>query len=369
MARWTVRSKASPRPSSNDPSTTTIPPAGSATYPARLARSVVASHNAGSTRPVPSGASGSSTSRASPPTSSQSDHSASGSVRPCSNRSDAGRRKSPARTRSTGRPRSRSGSTNASASAPGRVGGAPSSATRSQWPGSVNLSIVSASSATTPSTVIGRTGTPPILPGASAESLIRRITRVSTIGGTTVSIRGGLVMSEAGSVRALADELVAVLKEQEPLMATMYGIDGDHDRLADLSEAADRTYRDRFTDLIERATAIDPAGLAADDRITRAVVIQQARARIDSIDSGLVEYTITDLFVAPAAVLLTGLPLLGLPTAELADAFVRRLGEIPAHLEGAAARHRAGIAAGRVPVAHLVEAAIKHIDRYLADPE
>jgi uncharacterized protein (DUF885 family) len=176
-------------------------------------------------------------------------------------------------------------------------------------------------------------------------------------------------MSEAGSVRVLADELVAVLKEQEPLMATMYGIDGDHDRLADLSEAADRTFRDRFTDLIERATAIDPADLTADDRITRAVVIQQARARIDSIDSGLVEYTITDLFVAPAAVLLTGLPLLGLPTPELADAFVRRLGEIPAHLNGAAQRHRAGIAAGRVPVAHLVEAAIKHIDRYLADPD
>jgi uncharacterized protein (DUF885 family) len=176
-------------------------------------------------------------------------------------------------------------------------------------------------------------------------------------------------MSEAGSVRALADELVAVLMDQEPLMATMLGIDGDHRRLADLSEAADRAYRDRFVGLIERATAIDPAGLDAEDRITRAVVIQQARTRMDSIDSGLVEYTITDMFVAPAAVLLIGLPMVGLPTAELADAFVHRLAAIPAHLEGAAQRHRAGIAAGRVPVAHLVEAAVKHIDRYLADPD
>jgi uncharacterized protein (DUF885 family) len=176
-------------------------------------------------------------------------------------------------------------------------------------------------------------------------------------------------MSEAGSVRALADELVAVLKDQEPLMATMYGIDGDHHRRSDLSAAADRAYRDRFTGLAERAAAVDPAGLAAADRVTRAVVIQQARSRIDSIDSGLVEYTITDMFVAPAAVLLTGLPMLGLPTPDLADAFVRRLAVIPAHLEGAAERHRAGVAAGRVPVAHLVEAAVKHIDRYLADPD
>jgi uncharacterized protein (DUF885 family) len=176
-------------------------------------------------------------------------------------------------------------------------------------------------------------------------------------------------MSEAGSVRALADELVAVLMDQEPLMATMLGVDGDHRRLADLGEAAERAYRDRFVGLIERATAIDPAGLDAEDRITRAVVIQQARTRMDSIDSGLVEYTITDMFVAPAAVLLIGLPMVGLPTAELADAFVHRLAAIPAHLAGAAQRHRAGIAAGRVPVAHLVEAAVKHIDRYLADPD
>ncbi|HEY3609699.1 MAG TPA: DUF885 domain-containing protein, partial [Pseudonocardiaceae bacterium] len=176
-------------------------------------------------------------------------------------------------------------------------------------------------------------------------------------------------MSEAGSVRALADELVAVLKDQEPLMATVYGVDGDHHRLSDLSAAADRAYRDRFAGLAERATAVDPAGLAAADRVTRAVVIQQARSRIDSIDTGLVEYTITDMFVAPAATLLTGLPMLGLPTPELADAFVRRLAAIPAYLAGAAQRHRAGIAAGRVPVAHLVEAAIKHIDRYLADPD
>ncbi len=176
-------------------------------------------------------------------------------------------------------------------------------------------------------------------------------------------------MSEAGSARALADELVGVLQEQEPTIPTIYGLDGAHDKLADLSEAADEDFRRRYVELAERAAALDPAGLPADERITRAVVIQQARARVDAFDSRLVEHTVTDLFVAPAAVLLSLLPMIGLPTAELAEAYLRRLAAIPAHLAGAADRHRAGVVAGRVPVAHLVEAAIKHIDRYLADPD
>ena len=173
-------------------------------------------------------------------------------------------------------------------------------------------------------------------------------------------------MSDA---RPLADELVGVLYDQEPTTPTMYGLDGDHDRLGDLSEATEADLRARYVNVAERATALDPAGLSADERITRAVVIQQAHARIDSLDSRQIENTVTDLFVAPAPVLLSMLPMIGLTTPALAEAYVRRLGAIPAHLGEAADRHRAGVATGRVPVAHLVEAAIKHLDRYLSDPD
>ncbi|HEX4721719.1 MAG TPA: DUF885 domain-containing protein [Pseudonocardiaceae bacterium] len=176
-------------------------------------------------------------------------------------------------------------------------------------------------------------------------------------------------MSEAGPASALADELVGVLEEQDPTMPTMLGLDGAHDRLADLSEVAEQAFRARYVDMAERATALDPADLSAEERITRAVVIQQAGARVDAIDSRLVEHTVTDLFVAPAPLLLSMLPMIGLSSTELAEAYLRRIEVIPPHLEGAAERHRAGVAAGRVPVAHLVEAAIKHIDRYLSDPD
>jgi uncharacterized protein (DUF885 family) len=178
------------------------------------------------------------------------------------------------------------------------------------------------------------------------------------------------VMSEAAtSARELADEFVAVMCDQDPTMPTLFGLDGDHHRLPDPSEAADRAFRARYAALAERAQALDPATLEPADRTTRAVVTQQAQARIDMIDSQVDEHTITDMFVAPAAGLLMALPMIGLPTPELADAYLDRLAAIPDYLAAVAVRHRHGVAEGRVPVAHLVEAAIKHVDRYLSDPD
>jgi uncharacterized protein (DUF885 family) len=177
-------------------------------------------------------------------------------------------------------------------------------------------------------------------------------------------------MPEAvASVGALADELVAIVCEQQPLFPTMYGLDGRHDLLADPSVEAEQAFRARYAAVAEQAGALDPATLSPADRTTRAVVIQQALSRNELIDSLVEEYTVTDMFIAPAAALLTMLPMIGLATPERAEAYLSRLAAIPAHLAGVAERHRDGIAAGRVPVAHLVEAAVKHVDRYLADPD
>ncbi|HWC83704.1 MAG TPA: DUF885 domain-containing protein [Pseudonocardiaceae bacterium] len=177
------------------------------------------------------------------------------------------------------------------------------------------------------------------------------------------------MVEPATTVTALADELVDVVLKQEPLYATLLGVDGAHDRLADLSAEAEQVYRVRYTDIVARAEAIDPAALPVADRVTRSVVIQQAQAKIAQLDTKLVEFTITDFFVAPAPTLLTVLPMIALPDAERAQAYLSRLAAVPDYLDGAAHRHRQGLSAGRLPVVHLVDAAIKHIDRYLADPQ
>jgi uncharacterized protein (DUF885 family) len=176
-------------------------------------------------------------------------------------------------------------------------------------------------------------------------------------------------MTSAGPVTQLADELVEVLFRREPLSPTMLGLDGAHDRLADPSAAADAEYRALFADVAERADALLRTELSAADRVTAATVAQQARAQVAVIDTRMVEFTITDFFVGPAGAMLTILPMIGLGTPELAEAFLRRLAALPDYLAGALVRHQEGAADGLTPVARLVNSAIAHLDRYLADAD
>src|SRR5437763_13701470 len=119
-------------------------------------------------------------------------------------------------------------------------------------------------------------------------------------------------MADRDSVVELATELIDVMFEQEPMYPTIIGVPGPHDRLADLSEQAEHGFRQRYERLAERAAEVDPAGLAEPDRIPRAVVIQQARARIAALDSKVLEHTITDFFVATASELMSMLPIIDL---------------------------------------------------------
>jgi uncharacterized protein (DUF885 family) len=170
------------------------------------------------------------------------------------------------------------------------------------------------------------------------------------------------------AVVPLADELVDILFEADPLWPAVLGMPSRHTGLSDLSEEAEQVLRARLTDLAERAEAIAAEELTPQDRVTRKVVISQARNQIEQMDTGIVEFTVSDLFVAPAVGLLTLLPMITVADAAQARAHLDRLAVIPGYLRRALQRHRRGIAAGLLPVRHLVDAAIAHLDRYLADP-
>jgi uncharacterized protein (DUF885 family) len=175
--------------------------------------------------------------------------------------------------------------------------------------------------------------------------------------------------TESSRADALADELARLGFEYEPIGASLYGIPGYDDRIGDPSAAAEQAFRAKLLDIAARADEVAKSETDPADAVTLAVVAQQARSSVDRIDSHMAEYTITDLFVSPAAGLLTMLPMTALPTAERARDYLTRLRGLPEYLLACAQRHREGVAAGRVPVAHLVQAAIAHLDRYLATPE
>lgn len=170
----------------------------------------------------------------------------------------------------------------------------------------------------------------------------------------------------ADTANALAEELLRLGFAKDPLWATILGVPGYDDRLGDRSAAADERFRAAALDLAARADALDPADLSADERVTRAFVAHDARATVDELDAHGIEYTISDLFVTPAAGLISTLPMIVLSDAGQARSYLDRLRAVPGYLATAAGRHREGVAAGRLPVARLVRSALAHLDRYLA---
>lgn len=175
-------------------------------------------------------------------------------------------------------------------------------------------------------------------------------------------------MAPTTTVTTLADDCVDLLFDIEPLWPVIVGIDPARTQLGDVTEEGEARHIAALERLVERARALDVAELSDQERVTRDVIIDQARARIAQLQSRMVEFTISDLFVAPAASLLTLLPMVPVATPEQGSAQLDRLAAIPAYLDQVAERHRAGVAAGRTPVAHLVRAAAEHLDRYLAAP-
>lgn len=164
----------------------------------------------------------------------------------------------------------------------------------------------------------------------------------------------------------LADELLEAQFDANPLWPALLGLDVSRPGLGDVTQADDERTAAVVDGILQRAKALEPAD--PQERLTRDVVVDQAQKHLDSTAIRGIEFTVTDLFVAPAAQLLTSLPMLTLTNAEQARSYLERLRAIPAHLQSALDRHRAGVAAGRVPVRHLVDAAVAHLDRHLAAP-
>ncbi len=167
----------------------------------------------------------------------------------------------------------------------------------------------------------------------------------------------------------LADDLLAVHAERGPIGASLAGLAGYDDRLPDPAEIAEQALASRVARIAGRARRLDPGTLNATDRVTLAVVIHTAGSLTDTISAGLLEHTVSDTFTSPAHNLLVSLPLVSVSGTGQADAYLRRLGDVPRYLRAVADRHRAGLAAGRSPVARLVAATVGRLDRYLADDD
>ncbi|WP_158887266.1 DUF885 domain-containing protein [Amycolatopsis anabasis] len=167
----------------------------------------------------------------------------------------------------------------------------------------------------------------------------------------------------------LAEELTGILFAADPVRPSVLGLPAEHDRLADLSEEAEQRTRAACLDVAARAEAIDRDALSEQDRVTRDVVVQQAKAVVDRIDSAVCEISVSDAFGAPALQPLLLLPQLTLNDAEKARGYLARLAAFPSYLDTVARRQRAALENGVAPPEFLVDAGIAFVDRFLSESD
>ncbi|MDA3626966.1 DUF885 domain-containing protein [Saccharopolyspora sp. WRP15-2] len=167
----------------------------------------------------------------------------------------------------------------------------------------------------------------------------------------------------------LADELLDVIFESNPVSASLYGVRTWDDRLPDISAAGELALRERAEDIRVRAMAVDTSHADLEQRLTIAAVVHHAQAVVARFDARSPEYTVVGSLFAPVAGLLFHLGQVSVADAGQGADFVQRLRKLPEFIAATAQRHREGVATGRVPVRVLVEDAVRHLGDYLANPD
>ena len=173
-------------------------------------------------------------------------------------------------------------------------------------------------------------------------------------------------MTDTTTVAALADRVLALVLEAEPLEATLYGFRQLDGSLADLSVEHEQEMATARADVRDAARTIDAASLTDQDRTTLDVLLALIDYADDTQAAEALDYTVAAFPVSPSSILLSYLRMVVVTDAAQADDYLLRLAQVPRYLAQAEQRLHRGRESGLTPVAHLVDMAVDQIDRFLA---
>lgn len=172
-------------------------------------------------------------------------------------------------------------------------------------------------------------------------------------------------MSDA--VESLADDYFTAYLAAQPTQAHLlshYELAG---RFEDVTRAEEDRQKSELEGFIDRATALDEARLDDQQRLTRDVFLSDARTRIGMIEARFAEFAADPLY-GPQTQLPLVIGMLGIPTAEVADAMVEKYHAIGTSFTDLAERQRDGLANGRASARFAVEGAVAQLQQSLARP-
>ena len=169
------------------------------------------------------------------------------------------------------------------------------------------------------------------------------------------------------ALEQLAKDYWAYSLERSPTEGFLYGMYDHADQMEDLSRGGEDEAIERLDGFADAAEAIDPETLLPDDRVTRAVLIEEARGGATELSRRHLEFAV-DHTMGLHVTLLQLVPQLAAPTPEIADALVGKWSKLGATFDDAVKRLRQGLARDRTPPRIAVERTVSQIDAYLASP-
>ncbi len=165
----------------------------------------------------------------------------------------------------------------------------------------------------------------------------------------------------------LADDYWDYRLSQQPTYGLLLGEHRYDTEMEQLSEAAEQARNARLQEFADAAAAVDPAGLSADDRVTRGVLAFEAAA-----DAARGRHPALEVAVNPAmgfhVMLFTMVPHFPLTEPAHAENVLVKLSKLGDTFDQWIDRLRAGVAAGRTPPALHCRMVVEQIDEYLATP-
>jgi uncharacterized protein (DUF885 family) len=167
--------------------------------------------------------------------------------------------------------------------------------------------------------------------------------------------------------RRLADRFWDGVLEVNPLLGTIVGDERFDDRLEDLSPSGRARREEVHRSALEHLGAIDRDALEVEDRVTLDLVETLATRNVTSLALGYDRLEVMDHLWGPGTLLADLGSFARADTAARRDALVRRLGAIPAYLEGAASVMAEGVATGRTAAGLVVDRIDAQVGRLLGE--
>lgn len=168
----------------------------------------------------------------------------------------------------------------------------------------------------------------------------------------------------SSAIAHLSEEFLAAYASADPFVATVFGVPGYDDAVPDLSETGELEAAARLLELADQAERMSEESLDDEERVTRAVLIQTARAAAVPLQDRHTEFALSGHASAIAAIFsVFAYTRLGSPTSEVN--YLKRVRGLSRYVNDVRERALAGAASGLVSTRRGVEQTIERVRGYL----